>query len=543
MPVISPDGRTVAFTAQDAAGKRLIWVRPVDSLTAQPLAGTDGAAYPFWSPDSRFLGYAITGKLIKIAATGGPTTTLCTLNPGIISRGGSWSRDNVIVFNNGPAPIYKVSSAGGDAIAMGKLEDGESGRQFPSFLPDGRHFLYSASGTEAKGGVFVASIDGGDAKRVVSSPNGAVYDNRSGHLLFIRQGTLVAQPFDLKTLALTGEAFPIAERVESTAVSGVVAFSVSNTGVLAYGVGEAAGAGFQPTWVDRNGKVTGTVGPEAQYRGIGLSPDGSRFAAHRHDGDGGDIWVTDVGQNRTTRFTFDAAQENSSPVWSPRGDRIAYASTRDGKAGISVRSADGTGVEGRLFESPTSRLAMPFSWTADGSSIVFLMPSAPTGNDLWTVPVSGDRKAVPVLNSPFAESQGQYSPDGRWLAYTSNETGVAEVYVQPASGRGGKQVVSTGGGAAPRWRGDSLELFYVGLGKMWAASVTAGGTGFKSASPKALFDYIGSTANLGHAAHFSYAVSKDGLRFLIPTRKAAGEGATTQAPIVVVTNWLDSVKK
>jgi eukaryotic-like serine/threonine-protein kinase len=214
VPVISPDGRTVAFTARDAAGRQLLWLRRIDSVTAEPLAETDNAAFPFWSPDSRFLGYAITGKLMKVSVTGGPPQTVCDLKPGIISRGGAWSRDGVIIFNNGPAPLYRVPAAGSDATVMGQLDDGEVGRQFPAFLPDGRHFLYSSVGPRDRNGVYVGSLDNGAATRAVSSETGGAYDARNRRLLFVRHGTLLAQAFDLKTFAVHGEPMTVAEHVE-----------------------------------------------------------------------------------------------------------------------------------------------------------------------------------------------------------------------------------------------------------------------------------------------------------------------------------------
>jgi len=546
VPAISPDGRAVAFTAQDPAGKRLLFIRPIDSLTAQPLAGTEGAAFPFWSPDSRSIGYSIVGKLMKVAVAGGAPSTLCTLNPGITSRGGAWSRDGVIIFNNGPAPLYRVPESGGAAVVMGTLPEGQTGRQFPEFLPDGRHFLFHATGTEEKSGVSVGSLDNAETTRVFPASTGAIYDPQSGHVLFVRQGTLLAQKFDDKTFAVSGDPIPVAERVESAVVQGVVAFSLSDTGVLAYGIGEASTAGTQLTWVDRTGKVSGSLGVDAQYRGISLKPDGSQVAAHRHDGDGGDIWVTDVSDGRTKRLTLDATQENASPVWSPEGKRIAFASTRDGKLGISVMSTD-TGEEQRLFDtSAAARFVAPVSWSHDGRAVLFMMPNptAPS-TDLWIVPVSGERKAIPVLQSTFSELHGQYSPDGRWLAYTSNETGPSEVYVQPAvPGGGGKSILSTGGGNAPRWRGDSRELFYVAAGKMWSVDVSVKGTTFVAGPPKALFDHGGlGTNSLGHAPHFSYAVSGDGKRFLVSTPRVGAAASAAQSPIVVVTNWLDGIRK
>ena len=544
MPAISPDGRTLAFTAQDANGKRLLWVRPIDSLAAQPLVGTDGAGPPFWSPDSRSIGYAVPGKLMKIAATGGPPQTLCTLSgPTIITRGGAWNRDGVIVFNNGPAPLYRVSSAGGQATPIGQLSAGESARQFPSFLPDGRHVLYHASGSDEVSGLYVTSLDTGESKRVLESTTGGIYAPQSGHLLFVRQGTLLAQPFDPKTLTLAGEPVPIAERVESAAVNGLVAFSLSDTGVLAYGIGAAAGAGFEMVWVDRQGKVTGTAGPPGQYRGLDLAPDGSRVAAHRHDGEGGDIWLTDLSRGTTSRFTFDATQDNSSPSWSPDGSRIAFSSIRAGKRGVYVRPANNAGDEERLFEADAAVLMepVPLRWTPDGRSLLFGMYDPKTLKDLWLLPVSGEQKAAPLLRTPFSEHHGQISPDGKWLAYMSNETGVDEIYVQPASPGAGKWSISTGGGVVPRWRGDSRELFYMAGGKMMAVDVTANGSAFEAGTPKALFDHV--TVNAAHSDYFPFAVTKDGQRFLISRRTSSAAEESTQAPIVVVLNWMQGLGK
>ena len=543
-PAISPDGRTVAFTAQDATGKRLLWVRPIDSLAAQPLAGTEGAAYPFWSPDSRFIGYSGFEKLFKVPVGGGIPITLATLDRGITGRGGAWSRDDVIIFNNGPRPLHRVAATGGAVTTIGELVDGESGRAFPSFLPDGRHFLYHANGVTERGGLYVGSLDSGDTTRIVSSNTGAIFDEASGHLLFVRQGTLVAQRFDPTTMALTGEPFPVAERVEFDVVPGLVAFSVSSTGVLAYGMAGAAGAAYQLTWVDRTGKVLGTVGPEAQYRGVDGTQDGSRIASHRHEVDGGDLWVTDVARNTTTRLTFDATQENSSPAWSPDGTRIAFASARDGKTGIYLKSADNTGGERQLFETTTGRAIVPYGWTPDGVSLLFGMLPPNESNDLFMLPVNGERKPVALLQSAFSESQGQISPDGKWLAYASNESGLNEVYVQPLSPDGSKWAISNGGGSHPRWRSDGRELFFIGNGRMRAVEISTKGTALVAGDARTLFDYYVSTINLGHNIHFPYVPSRDGQRLLIsaPTSVATG-AAAQQPPIVVVINWLDAIRK
>ena len=539
---ISPDGQTVAFTAQDASGKRMIYLRRIDSLVAQPLAGTEDGGYPFWSPDSRFIAFTVTGQLKKVAVAGGPPSTLCSLNTGIFSRGGTWNADDVLVFNNGPNALYRVSAAGGEATKIGSLQQGESGRQFPSFLPDGHHFLYHSTGTvDQMVGIWVGSLDGTPPTRVMFSGTGAVYDQRSGRLLFLQQGTLLAQPFDLVTFKLSGEPVPLGERVEAAVVPGVVAFSVSNTGVLAFANGEAATAQSQMTWVDRKGTVVGTVGPRATYRGINISPDGLQIAAHRHEGEGGDIWITDIKRNSTTRLTFDAAQENAGPVWSPGSDRVAYSSLRNGKQGLYMKNADGTGQETQLFDGASQLTpAIPFSWSPDDKAVLFMMPAATTAADLWTVSLSSDHKATPLLQTVFAENHGQISPDGKWLAYTSTETGTPEVYVRPAFSDTGKWNASSGTGNAPRWRGDGRELYFFANGKIMAVSVTPKGSAIVAGTPEPLFDY-GGQANLGHPSLFSYAVTNDGQRFLISGANTITPAA--QQSIVVVVNWDEGIGK
>ena len=544
---MSPDGLKLAFTARDASGKTLLWVRSLDSLTAQPLTGTDNAASPFWSPDSRFIGYSTPGKLMKIAASGGPPQTLCAFSgPSILGRGGAWNRDGVIVFNNGPGPLFRVSSAGGQPSSVGKLANGQNSFQFPSFLPDGHHVLYHASAsTPEVSGLHVMSLDTGESKRLLEADTSGIYASQSGYLLFVRLGTLLAQTFDPKTLALLNESFPIAERVESAMIPGLVTFSLSENGVLGYGIGSGAAAGLQMVWLDRQGKQSETVGPPGDYRGIDLSPDGTRVAAHVHDGNGGDIWISELSRGTTSRFTFDAAQENSSPVWSPDGSRIAYGSFRNGKGGLYQKLSNGTGPEEKLLESDVATL--PVSWSPDGQSIVYsvLDPKASTRVQ-WMLPLSGDRKPVPLAYTTFQETHGQVSPDGKWLAYYSNETGRYEVYVQSFPQGTGKWQVSTTGGQFPRWRRDGRELFYMSQasrGKMMAVDVKSSGTAFEASAPKELFDTV--YINLGHPGggpYHTYAVSPDGQRFLIPRARSTDQ-QTTATPIVVVFNWLEELKQ
>jgi eukaryotic-like serine/threonine-protein kinase len=539
---ISPDGLTVAFTAQDESGRRLLWVRPIASLTAQPLPGTEDASYPFWSPDGRMIGYTVPGRLMKIAASGGPPQTLCpTSGQSIAGRGGTWSRDGVIVFNNGPGPLHRVSSDGGTPEPIGSAAPSITTWVFPSFLPDGRHVLAWAMSTDGRaGGVYVLAIDGSESKRIMAADTGAIYAADTGHLLFVRQGTLLAQRFDVARLVTIGDALPVAERVESSVVPGLVSFSLSRTGVLVYGSSDAWQM-LQLTWVDREGKPTGLLGSPAQYRGIELSPDGTRVAAHLHEGLGGDIWVTDV-RGAMSRFTFVPAQDNSSPVWSPDGSRIAYVSTRPGKWGVYARASNNVGDEQPLFEvdSDDPIPPQPVSWTRDGSLIVVITDKK-AEKHLWSVSLSGERKPTQLTHTGQIEVWGQVSPDGKWLAYMSNENSARpEIYVISLFA-GGKFPVSSGGGVVPRWRSDGRELFFMNGGDMMAVEIRSTGSTFEPGLPRRLFGSLG--LNVAHTTpYFPFAVAKDGQHFLIQGLPSGAPADLKQA-IVVVLNWASGLRQ
>ena len=325
--VISPDGHRLAYTARDEAGKVLIWIRTLDTLMPQPLLGTEDAEFPFWSPDSRFVGYFANGKLIKIDANGGPPQTLCVAEG---ARGGTWGSQGDIVFGGGTGNgLSRVSASGGDAIPVTKV--GEGDHRFPTFLPDGRHLLFyrQLPGTPDQAGLYLASLDSPQSTRLTASDSGGVYAE-PGVVLFARQTTLMSQRFDLKTLSLTGDTVPVAEHIESGVFGGVVSFSVSSTGTLAYGIGTGRDTALQLTWFDRQGKPLSVIGQPANYIGIDLSPDEKRLVVHNHiGGTGGDLWLIDLTRGSTSRFTFDPAQDNSSPVWSRDGSRIAYQSLRN----------------------------------------------------------------------------------------------------------------------------------------------------------------------------------------------------------------------
>jgi len=526
---VSPDGQRVAFLARSKDGRSLLWVRALNTLAAQSLAGTENALRPFWSPDSRFLGFFAGGKLKKIDISGGPPITLCDVPDGF---GGAWSRDGVIVFVPTVAsPVQKVSASGGVPTAATTLGEGESGHRMPFFLPDGRHFLYRAvTATGGSGGpIYVASLDLAQRKMLLNADSSNVLYTQ-GHLIFLRETTLMAQPFDAERLELTGEVFPIAEQIQTQGNPLAGVFSASENGVLAYQTG-AAGAGSQLGWFDRTGKPMGVLGGTALYSDLDLSPDGKRASVNIQESGNRDIWIHDVARGLRTRFTFDPAEELMS-LWSPDGSRVVFNSRRKGHLDLYQKPSSGAGPEELLLED--NRDKYPVSWSSDGQFILYGSTGGPTSSDLFALPLSGDRKPSPFLQTQFNEGAGQFSPDGRWVAYSSNASGRMEIYVAPFPGPGGKWQISTAGGLYPRWRQDGTELFYLALdNKLMAAAVNGKGPSFEIGAVKPLFE----TRTAG--IRYPYDVSADGQRFLINT---APEQAVS-APFTVVLNWTAGLKR
>src|SRR5713101_7655451 len=449
---VSPDGRRIAFVAGGPEGKYLLWVRSLDTLTAQALAGTDRASAPFWSPDGTALGFFAGGKLKKMDVVGGPATTLCDAPE---NRGGTWSQDGVIVFNPGNrTALQKVPASGGVPTAATVLGQREIGHYRPSFLPDGRHFLYrGATGSETSGPIYLGSLDSAERKFLLDADaSNVVYTQ--GHLLFLREKTLMAQPFDARRLTLTAGAFPIAENIQTQGnypPSGV--FSASENGVLTYQAG-AATANSQLVWFDRAGKQIGVLGDPAEYGDLELSPEGRQVSESTagEAGKGRDIWLYDVARGLRTRFTFDAAT-NLASIWSPDGSRLVFNSTRKGQhLDLYQKASSGAGPEELLLQDNLDKY--PESWSPDSRFILYSTVGAPTGNHLFVLPLFGDRRPFPFLQTQFNTTYGRFSPDGRWVAYQSNESGRFEIYVAPFPGPGGKWQVSIAGGTDPRWRPD-----------------------------------------------------------------------------------------
>ena len=542
---VSPDGHYMVVSAQG------LWVRPLDSSQAQLLPGTEDATFPFWSPDSRYIAFFTRDKLMKIAATGGPAQALCDAPN---SRGGSWGSDGVIIFApaNGNTGLSRVPAGGGVPVALTK-NDGNGTHRFPSFLPDGRRFLYLANSGANGGkddGIRLGSLDSTEVRQLFPDEVRAEYlppfaGNPLGHVLFVRQTTLMAQPVDPQSLQPQGDLFPVAERISRGNSNGNTLFSVSANGLLLFQAGGSAG-GNQHVWFDRAGKEAGTVGGAvASRQSLALSPDGKRLAIEQIDGQNGqsDVWIIDMEHAGTaTRLTFDPAND-TSPVWSPDGSKVAFAHSSKGTNDLYVRASNGTGQDEILFESKESKI--PTDWSRDGKFLIFQSQGAATGLDLWALSLTAtDKKPIPLLQTQYLETQGQLSPDGRWLAYTSNESGTQQVYVQPfAPGwekpMTGKWQISSNGGVQPHWRADGKELFYTAQldRKLMAVEIKATAQGFDRGTPQTLFDSRSVTVS---STAMGYAVSSDGKRFLMPVPAGAlGEAP----PLTVIVNWLGWVKK
>jgi len=512
----------------DDGGRYYLLLRPLDSLATQILAGTEGADAPFWSPDSRFLAFHAGSKLKKMEIGGGPPQTLCDAPGAAI---GDWSRDGLILFADRQGRLFRVPAAGGSAAPV-PMPEGEA-RRFPRFLPDSRHYLYeSHRGRDGVDAVYVASLDSPQATPLVESAYAPFFapahsGSDTGHLMFRREGTLMAQRFDAARLKLSGEPFPVAEEVMQTgAGTSGGPFAVSENGVLAWRVGRQPQT--QLLWFDRAGRHQKALAP-GQFRDMVLSPDAKQVAVTEGDTTASDIWLLEVTpRGIRSRLTFHPAAD-AYAVWSPDGGRIAFGSRRERAVQLYWKAASGAGAEELLLKSDT--VVVPTDWSRDGRYLVYTNLDPKTRNDLWVLPLLGDRKPQVFLQTEFDESHGQFSPDGRFLAYQSNETGRHEIYVRPFPvASGGRWQVSSGGGYQPRWRRDGKELFYVRPDqKIMAVGVNAG-TAFQSSAPQELFD--SQIAGNMLTQSYRYSVTPDGQRFLVNTLPDLEGSAVT-----VVVNW------
>ncbi|MGA8607983.1 MAG: protein kinase [Candidatus Sulfotelmatobacter sp.] len=534
---LSPDGRAMVFVANSPGADPMLWLRSVDQVTARQLPGTEGAQLPFWSPDSRWVGFFAEGKLKKIPVGGGPVQVLADVADAF---GGSWGADGSIIFGKLSGAIFRVSSGGGTVTTVTKVDTVMKAHRWPQFLPDGRHFLFHVQGGDsAQHGIYVGSIDGGTQKFLVRSESSAIYAS-PGYVLYVDGDTLLGQAFDAAHLELRGEPFTVAENVgRSTGFN--IGVSASGTGMLAY-----AAAILQRgrlTWFDRAGNSLNSVGVEGDYSDFRLSPNGQTLAASLVDPKAWnpDVWLIDLMRGGPSRFTVGSVL-SAAPVWSPDGTRIVFRTIRNGPTELYAKSAGGGGNEEVVLTYETQHAAgidtpnlVCSDWSPDGRYVIGSLPQQTTGDDLWLIPLSGDRKPIKFLAPPSDQIHGNFSPEGRFVAYSSNESGRFEVYVQtfPLSDR--KWQVSTDGGYEPRWRADGREIYYLSQDrKLMAVSV---GTAPAFGVPKVLFQTRvpeGVTARRTH-----YVPSRDGQRFLVNTQSLDAP----PGPITVVLNWQAELKK
>jgi eukaryotic-like serine/threonine-protein kinase len=522
--VLSPDGRKLAFVASapgTGAGAAL-WVRSLDSLAARPLQGTEWPGPPFWSPDGRYLGFFADGKLKKIAASGGPVQTLCDADGG----GATWSRQGVIIFSNNGI-LYRVPDTGGEPTLVAAPDTAGLERGFgsPQFLPDGRHFLFRASGTRDEGPyIGLGSLGSKRTEALLSKVQNALY-SPPGYLLFVQQGNLVARPFDAGRLQFTGQAVPIAEDVPALLPPWGAGFSISENGVLAYQA-RTGGRTDRMVWFNRKGNEIRAIGPQGIYTNPDLSHDGSKVAVCLGGMGKRDIWVYDLKRNTGSRLTFNPA-DDLNPVWSHDGSTIMFTSTRQGQRDLYEKSANGLGKTQLVYASKEQPKSLT-DLSQDGRYALY--DTDGLANTLWALPLFGDRKPFAVVEGNFVAERGRFSPDGRYIAYTSIETGQSEVYVQTFPQHLGKWEVSTSGGTEPMWRQDGKEMFYLkGDNTVMSVDVNTSSSEFRAGIPKPLFRPQIVLLELRN----NYVVSPDGQGFLM----LAPAGEAKPAPITVVLNW------
>jgi Tol biopolymer transport system component/tRNA A-37 threonylcarbamoyl transferase component Bud32 len=533
---LSSDGRWLAFTGVSGTRSQL-WIHAMDGTSTHPLPGTEGAILPFWSPDSRAIGFFAGGKLRRVGVSGGVPSILADVS---VPTGGTWSREGVILFGAlGTAGVSQVPASGGAVMSVIRPDAGEQETDYlnPFFLPDGKHFLYNVlSGRSERRGVFVGSLDGTRGRRLVSENSNAEYVAvpTGGVLLFTREGALLAQSFDLDRLELRGEPLQVTDHVGITSDASTLGvtrrhFTASATGLLVFDATNQRNS--QLVWSDRSGRRAAIGGFDDAVT-LRLSPDGSRFAVARldeqHPGNS-DLWVANADGSNPARVSFDPAND-IFPVWSPDGARVRWASNRDGVYHLFEKALNGVGHDRLLFRTPLFKF--PTDWSSDGRFLVYRQIDPQTAYDIWFVPADpegNEFNPMPLLQSPANEAAAVLSPNGDWIAYASDESGRYEVYVQHFPGGGGKRQVSTSGGLAPLWRGDGRELFFHALDGMLMAVPVENASTMTTRAPVGLFSFRPAGAFITPY----YSVTADGQRFLL---SAAVENPT-DAPLTVLVNW------
>jgi serine/threonine-protein kinase len=525
---LSPDGNHLAYVALQGGGSQQLYVRAMNSLEAKPIPGTEGAIEPFFSPEGQWVAFFADQRLKKVSVGGGAVLTLCDVS---IGTGGSWGSQGTIIFGNGAGgPLQQVSDVGGTPQRLTHLDKGEISYRWPDLLPSGKAVLFAAGtiGTDwTNPQVAVQSIETGERRDLIQ---GGTYPRYalSGHLIYVQGGNLMAMPFDPQRLAVTGTAVPVVEGPLRSTTNGDAQYSISATGSLVYVRGGQA-AQLRLVWVNRKGAEQLLSAAAHAYVNPRISPNGRLVSVDIRE-QGRQVWLYDLSRETLTRLTFEGSS-NSTPVWTPDGKRIAFQSNKEGSTiNLFWLLADGSGGLERLATS--EYLQAPNSWSQDGQLLAFTELSPTTGWDIWVLRL-GDRKAQPFLRTPFTEGAPRFSPDGRWLAYVSNESGRYEIYIQPYPGPGGKRLISTDGGTEPMWNHNGRELFYRSGDKMMSVEI-ATQPSFAASKPRMLFEgpYVPTAATIPN-----YDVSPDGQRFLMlkPIEQA------TQ--INVVLNWFEELKR
>jgi len=527
---ISPDGRRLVFVNPDAAGRSVLWMRALGSLDPQPLTGTEGASGPFWSPDSRHLAFVSDEKLKRLDVSTGSVTAVTDDAAGST---GDWNRDGTILFasRSGARQIHRVSSDGGQSIAATQTIAGDdSTYYYPYFLPDGRHFLYLHARN-----VYVGVLDGDKRQLLLEGVGNAKY--AAGHLLFLRETTLFAQPFDPDRLVVSGTPVPIAERIRLNTGSGAGAFSVSASGVLVYQTVDRTPSRL--TWLDRNGRIVGVLGDPGLYGGLHLSGDGLWAAASMSgtSDDGSDIWIFDVGRGVRTRVTRDAA-DDTDPLLSPDGRRIVFSSRLGMTKSLVIETMGDAAAPVRLVEDPFNKYAQ--DWSRDGQQILYSRMGGASLFDLWTLQLGGDRTPAAFARSDANEVRGAFSPDRELVAFESAESGRPEVYIAPAAAVGARQPVSSSGGMNPHWRADGKELFFLNGATMMHATITAASSRVEISAAEPLFDLAPLFGRWGPVRSVAnvYSVAPDGHRFLLAVPEYSAPDTLT-----LVTNWPAALQK
>ena len=533
---ISPEGTRLVFSAWDQSGKALLWVRPFDSFRSQPLAGTENAVLPFWSPDSRYIAFFADGKLKRIEASGGSALALADVE----GVGGAWAPSGDILFAAPTGPIFKLPASGGKAIPVTRLDETrhETSHRYPFFLPDGRHFIFTAfnlagNPEDEANKLHVGSIDGAENKTLMPGASNAKYSE--GYLLLMRggqnTGSLVAHAFDVDRLEVRGAPFTVAEVISGNReYYNLASFSVSGNGVLIY---DSALLSTRLEWLDRTGRLVGRFGEEGRYDNPRISADGTRIAFALYDAglNRNQIWIGDLGRGVQTKLTS-GPSENERPVFSPDGSRIAFSSSRKHQADLYLRGVSGSSAEEALSDEPGQRY--PEDWSRDGSFLLYFEREA-TGNRrprISVLPMAGDRKPFVLYRSgSLALFGGRFSPDTRWVAFWGDESGRPEVYAVSFPDGKRKVQISNGGGSRPKWRADGKEIFYRSPNERLMAVDVQPGAELKVGTPRALFDMPGGASD--------FDVTTDGQRFLVNVPVVESNAQ----PLNFVLHWTGGLKK